>query len=639
MSQIYLWDSTEAAPDHGSVYLWESFPTTTSKYTISLSELVEQNSSSIRAQILQYVADVGRYRIGDRTVESQLRLASGFSYWRMMHFHWQHYSSRARLHQLARLLAFRDQIQTQDVSCIIVKTGDRRLWRIVRDMAEEFTIPCRRVRPAMSQRGSGLGRSRRRLLKDLTPPSFLAAFAVLEHLVVLMFVQGRIQSLVAQRISRSKLTVVDFWYRLNAGPEDSFSSQYWTNLVTEIRNREIAATWCHHLVSSKNPLSLQKVARRINAINKRSPGELHLIVDSYGGLSALISGVLMYFRLRVVGQLVHPIPAAFKLRGSSVSFWGLFSADWSHSVRGYEAMANCLRFASLKKLAADLPQQKLGMYLLERQPWEMAWLHVWRKSNHGNIVGVAHSTIRWWDLRFFADPTEYLRTHGSLPRPDFLAINGPLARETLRDAGFPESEIVEVEALMYLLKDSKSKSGEILKDSSAPLSSDKELLRILVATDFMPDITARQIAMIRDALSESKYSYRLIIKPHWRQELPALPESAIIADGRTALASLLLEADVLVTSTISSAALDAVLIGIPVVQCLDPGSFNLSPLRQSSNIHHVRTSIELNDVLSHIASSGITMRDSVRNEMLLHQDPTLPRWKSLIERSFPQTKD
>ena len=74
---------------------------------------------------------------------------------------------------------------------------------------------------------------------------------------------------------------------------------------------------------------------------------------------------------------------SFVDQNTGIDFWSLFKREWLNSYRGYEALVNCLRFNRLESLISTMPHQKLGVYLIENQPWEMAMIHLWRKFKHG----------------------------------------------------------------------------------------------------------------------------------------------------------------------------------------------------------------------------------------------------------------
>ena len=66
---------------------------------------------------------------------------------------------------------------------------------------------------------------------------------------------------------------------------------------------------------------------------------------------------------------------------------------------------------------------------------------------NGNLIGVPHSTVRFWDLCYFFDSRCF---SAQMPRPWQIAINGNLMNKSYIDSGYNQNELVNVETLRYL---------------------------------------------------------------------------------------------------------------------------------------------------------------------------------------------
>ena len=300
---------------------------------------------------------------------------------------------------------------------------------------------------------------------------------------------------------------------------------------------------------------------------------------------------------------------------TKVNFWPLLKREWLNSLRGYEGLINCLRFNRLEAQISAMPRQKMGVYLAENQPWEMALIYLWRKHNHGKLIGVAHSTIRFWDLRLMSD-TKQFSAQSKMSRPDCIAVNGGLAKRSLLNTGYPESELVEVEALMYL---------HLATTKMQPKRN--ETMTILVATDYLESATKSQMRLLEELVAMHPEKFRILLKPHWSQSLDSLHFDAEIVSGKKDLSQFFDQADVLYCSAITSAVIDGVCAGLPVIQCLDPMSFNLSPLRENDALQTVRTSAEL--------AAAIEQTDQFKSKVspsdFFNLDRNLPGWKNLLQ--------
>ena len=285
-------------------------------------------------------------------------------------------------------------------------------------------------------------------------------------------------------------------------------------------------------------------------------------------------------------------------------------------------MQNCLDINLSEYILQHLPHQRIGFYLQENQPWEMAFIHSWKSAGHGVLVGVPHSTVRYWDLRYFFDPRSYLRTGKyDLPLPDKVGLNGQAALSAYKGGGYPPDQIVEVEALRYeYLIDVLS----LAKNNNKP---DTPFVDVLILGDYMPVVTHKQMQWLNDAAQLLPKNIRFTVKPHPNCPVdgslyPEL-ELHIIHDS---LAEILCEYDVAFTSNITSAAVDAYYAGIPVISMLDGETLNMSPLRGIEDVLYVTCSREL---VTGLKKFQISKKPVTKAYFCL--DKNLPRWRKLMK--------
>jgi len=85
-----------------------------------------------------------------------------------------------------------------------------------------------------------------------------------------------------------------------------------------------------------------------------------------------------------------------------------------------------------------------------------------------------------------------------------------------------------------------------------------------------------------------------------------------------------------VTSNVTSAAVDACGSAVRIIQVLDGTALNLSPLRGVEGVHFVRSADELLQALE-----DQTENPPVASSSAFFLDPALPRWKALLGISSP----
>ena len=114
-------------------------------------------------------------------------------------------------------------------------------------------------------------------------------------------------------------------------------------------------------------------------------------------------------------------------------------------------------------------------------------IHFWKKYGHGQLIAVPHSTIRYWDLRYFDDKNVWkLNDSFSQPIPDQIAVNGPLSWNSYKKANQPMDRMVKVEALRYLHLD-KYKKFKLMNNEHFVIKDRK--INLLILGDIVQETT------------------------------------------------------------------------------------------------------------------------------------------------------
>jgi surface carbohydrate biosynthesis protein (TIGR04326 family) len=266
-----------------------------------------------------------------------------------------------------------------------------------------------------------------------------------------------------------------------------------------------------------------------------------------------------------------------------------------------------------------LPKQKMGVYISENQPWEISLIYAWKKNQHGKLVAVPHTTVRYWDLRYFHDPISYfIKSNSSLPLADYIAVNGPLMHSLIIDGGYPKDRVVEVEALRFMHLNSITKIIH---------SCDAED-QILICGDFLTETNDKIFSWLEKIMPSLPKRIRFIFKAH--PAFPYAPNQKIISklnlqiDERP-LENILHDCNIIVASAITSAGVDAYCAGKRVLQIPSNLGLNVNPLRGMNEVRLVRNPFEL---LTEINSETQIVKNKISTYFYL--DPQLIAWKKLI---------
>ena len=409
-----------------------------------------------------------------------------------------------------------------------------------------------------------------------------------------------------------------------------FFSRQWGKLPELFLDSNIGANWIHHFVSNKE-VPDRNTGDKYHEVfnNDSSRQDHHEYLDAYCTVTLLGRVLVQYFKLLYNLPKYSSISNLFVCSNSNVWFWPYLKQDWYDSTIGKTAIQNLLWGELFNASMSDIPQQKLGFYLMENQGWERAFINSWKCHGHGKLVGVAHSTVRFWDLRYFDDPNTFLsKTKYSQPIPDLIALTGPDMVKKYREAKYPVDHLVEVEALRYI---KNSSTNEIINkiidpDNNTDLILPHKRVLILGSGD---DTFTSSLLQVMDNLASKLKCYKFSFKAH-----PAAPVDvevfkqlhlSEITDNLSDITSLF---DIALIVGETGAALDVYIDGLGVIVYDINQGVNLSPLRGVDDVIFCRTSDDLYLALESFGS----LKSNQENEAYFWRDAELPRWRTLLSK-------
>ncbi len=595
--------------------LWRSYGDNADS-TYSLPRLVEQRADVLKKRYLAWIYDLGESHVNGKRLIDHLELRPGFSYWWMtlISEKCNAYKSFHVIH-VFKLLVLEELVAAHQVTRIILASRNKALVKTFRSWCHRAGLAFE-WRPLEKQVESD--HWIKRVYRSL--PNLIQAFITLVHYV------WKRWPLRKQTVGGgSEMTFVDYLIHLDqkALTTGKFASNFWTDLIDVLDQSGSKVNWLHHYIQHNAVASTKEARNVIARFNQCGvKGQSHSCLDSALSISAVFASLSDYSRLVWISRWLAGINTHFCPTGSKLDLWPLFKQEWFNSMRGPVAILNCLCLNLFERTIGNLPPQKLGVYLQENQGWEMGFIHAWRAAGHGTLIGVPHSTIRYWDLRYFFDPRSYRPTgKNALPLPDRVVLNGPAAMKCYQESAYPMDQIMEAEALRYLyLADMKEKRA---KKPKALMSR-----RVLILGDYSAPITRQQMQWLTAAASLLPADTCYIIKSHpncpvKESDYPSLH----LQDLSLPLADLLHQCDVVYSSNITSGAVDAYCAGIPVVSMLDGNALNLSPLRGLRNVTYVTNHKELAQALR----SVLECDDIDKVEPYFCLDRKMPRWKKCLE--------
>lgn len=609
---VLIWDSETQIPKTEQItVLWKRYVDVDSPQNVlSLPEYIEKNSERLRNQFLEFVYDIGHSEINGTTIQEHLQIRETFSYWWMTLFA----STRLSSNQIAetiRLMALEDLLRSRNWNRLELQSGSVNLNRILAEFCARQNKTIQVYSP--SSLGSTKIKDGARVLSLL----LMAQFVLLRQMFRLWKVTP-----IRKSQNSSQVMIFDHLIRFDVqkAANGEFASEYWNLLNPHFLANGMNVSWVHQFVKSEK-FPNQRVAQALlTKLNTKSDNK-HYLFESKLSIRAVRTAVRDYWHLLISGFKVRKISTRFTPKSSNLNLWPLFQNEWNDSLFGKTAIRHCLLLSTIEQEISSQSFCPFGIYLMEYQPWEVALLQAWNAAGHGKLIGIASAPIKFWDFRYFSDARSItpagLETKTDIqfrPVPQFFAVNSPISRELLETAGEPTSRVIDVEALMY-----QYLGVDQMNDPNASSG-------ILVLGDFFPEMTERILAMAQSWIELNKGHQDVFFKPHPANHHPVSNELMLgLIPTTLPLSELFKTCSTVIASSSSTGSLEAMCSGKHTISILDPALLNLKPLSSLPDDLFVRNSYELQRAMRLTTDTNKSV-----SQQMLHLDPSLPNWKSLL---------
>lgn len=616
---ILIWDADRPIPKtDDTVILWSEFAGT-KEHCISIPSLVEKKSSLFRSQFTTLIYDLGQTYIGKKKTKDYFRISTGFSLWWMSLLNEKaNFAKSLYLADVIKLYAFFDWFESKTIDKIHLVSPNKNLSKSLANLCTTRDIPFAFTRLQSKPK------SKHVFLRIFSrfPFELQAVVWLVKYLSSRWGLRGAGVSKWKQTLSN--VTFVSYLFNLDKASTENgdYNSQYWSNLPNELNDINHKLNFIHIFIPNSVLPNARTAKCALNKFNNQSQDkQSHVALDSFLSLVVVYKTVKDWLGITIKTRMLHR--KFLVIDNNGLDFSSLFSFDFYDSFCGKTAMSNCLHYNLLSEALRYLPTQQYCVYLQENMDWEFALIWIWKFLGHKTIIGYPHTTVRFWDLRYFFDLRCFQNVSSrTLPIPDKIAVNGNLAKQSLLEFGYPPEYLIDVEATRF---------GYLLFAPKNLLSPSSKLFCICILLNCMNNVNSRQISVLLDALQQLDYTFRIIVKPH-----PLLPvdESQFpfvkVEIKTNPVSELLPICNIVYTGAATSAAVDAVCYGVPVISLLDPAYLNLHPLRSEKFVTFVNSANELASAIWN--SQNSTLRtEPPQNYFFL--DPRFQRWKSLIVTS------
>ena len=591
---------------------WNEFGTNQSNDLISLPTYIEQNEEALRRRFLEFVYEVGQYRVAGRTVIERLQIDEDFSYWWLTLFALRRTHPDSGIPETIKLLALEEIVKKMNISEITINIQEPRARRCIKDFCLNLGISCTDIGPPSQP-------TKFRFSLRRFSPRWCIALATLCRQTWRSRSFGQNQSIESNGKS---IALFDYLtgFDAEAAGAGTYRSRFWSNLPELLEEQFDKLIWNHTREigdSSTSRKSAEKLLRTLNV----NPMSSHKLFESKISLQIFWRVVRDYCRLYKSGISETEAKIMFMPINSALPLWPLFRTEWIDSLRGSTAIRHLILLHTIREMVRQMPRQLVGIYLLENQPWELALTNAWKRAGHGTLIGMPQAAPKYWEVRQFVDSRS--RTDLGLskfPQPDLIASTSLRGRQMLLSSGVSQDQLIDVEALSYQYLINLQKS----KNSSEKFSTANPTVTLL--GDFSVDETRHLLDICSPLLTQNGHS--AIFKAH---PTSPLNKSEIAKYGITEfvgdLGALLTSSRLVITTSFTSAAVDAYCLGIPLLLFFNGKDLNMSPLRDEPGVWFFHDSISLQALLEQ--TTGLETSSS---RDFFNLDLNLHRWRQSLRQ-------
>ena len=548
---IYISDKISTivlSEEESLTFVWDEF--LEEDNAISLPSLVEEKAAFYRAAFLSWTHDFSQTKINETTLYEYLKLEDDFPFW------WNtslgqrfNINASSSINDVIKSMAFFDYLAQEKIrpTSISITTERTALSAFFEQWGKRQGIEIN-VKLVSSS-------------KKVKKSVLFYALYLFRFVLYGLFKKRQKQS------EQTDYVFFDIFTHLKKGAE--FKSNYWTKLVEALEQNSVQ--WNHLYYKTKDRFSYLKSLKRIKLFNTKSSLHIHQLLEQNFGLVAYLKTIKRFNTIRKNAKKHLPeLTKAFECPNRAIDYSHWLKEDFIDSLMGQEALKNCFYSVLMENIVRATPIHAKGIYLQEFQPWEIALVHYWKKEDRNDLIGMPHSTHRYWDLRYFFSE-KFFHQYARDIFPDHIAVNGDYSYERCIENGYPKAVLKPVEALRYLYH------------PSVPLkrkNKEKAVLNLLICCDYQSRTSERLFEMVDQAIKAGKLKCNVKVRMH-----PAFPLAEELFRqydfeiSKEEMVAALQETDWVITSNHSAIAVDAYYQGCNIAQWSDGIYFNLSPLR------------------------------------------------------------
>lgn len=646
MAQVTLLAGESAALNttgKAGVLVWDRQDVPTGQR--SVPAFCDAHLPQLRAELLAMVYDLGRAQTpGGQGKEVQEHLQGGdpLSMWWCSLLFEKHPKVTPDVYPALKLRALEWMLEESELpwDTLCLHGGDATLVASLREFCEAtgrvFTHIA--VTPGTCTEQSGLKSHLRRLYYALPGPAKAALRFGAWLWQCRALLRGHAHCSGQSRPAQSCGTIATYFPNvdMNVAQSGRFRSRYWEDLHTALApctpsgdKAEAACAdvnWLFIRFPSPQASLQQCIALRDRFRQEKRDGRSFHYLEEFLTVRDMAAALRRYVRLSRAGKaLASSVRPLFRLGNSRMNVWGYLGQYWEDSFRGWRCLERCLQHRAMRNYVRWAGPQRWTIFPMENCPWERMLTEEVHAAGHGPVYGTQHSTVRPTDFRYFDDPRAFSTPDCLRFQPDRILGNGRGACTEMLAAGTPQERLGMVEALRYMYL-----SGRV---DTAPQTPPVPCSRLLVVTSFFADeVDAHMRALARwmreHQAGSAAAQWEVVLKPHpYLAVEPYLEKYFAGMDMppvvQEPIGGLLTPGTAVWASNSTTVALEAALMGLPVLVQRPENDVDLCPLQGVEGVARIVDAIEVSRALASPCKAQLPSD-------YLALNPALPLWRDLL---------
>lgn len=481
INKIIIWDKSSFPKNNKNVLIWNKRST---KFN-SIINFIDNNSKKIKTNLLDLFGNFGKSKINNLDIIKYYNLEKNFSYWQLSFFVEKNFYKK-NFFEIIKVCALIYLFSKKNFNYVELHSSNKNLIKFLKHYCSKRKIilkieqsECKKK--IINKHLNGLQR-------------------------IIVFILNRIN------FKKNKIFKKNIFFsyfenneKLNEG------SIYWANLFKKIINKDIIQIF----IPSKKFPNIRKVKNK----------DLNFL-DYEFNLLIFVKIIFAYLKISFLNKKVDTWGNRIFV-SNSINYWPIVKPYWEDSFKSINLFKNLYYYILIKNIIKNkIHIHKNLFYLFENQPWERCLCFFYKKKFTINkLFGVSHTSIRFWDLRFFNSKKIDLRMYS----PNKICFVNKFSYNLYRK-DFNNQKKIKLEALRYnnfkikfnskkkkkilIIGDYLDTENLIIKSLLMKLSSYKKNSYLYLSHPANPKNIYQDFKFLNSKDELKKYNVSRVIIPH-----------------------------------------------------------------------------------------------------------------------------